>query len=95
MAPVCTSWSSLSNVLPEAERLRRRAAAYPFVEFRAEVATFQHGLKRYFIIENPESSHMWGTEPMSAVLQLHDVHRSTIHMCAYGLKGPVSNMPIP
>ena len=63
MAPVCTSWSSLSNVLPEAERLRRRAASYPLVEFCAELATHQQQEHRYFIIENPETSQMWKRSP--------------------------------
>ena len=90
MAPVCTSWSSLSNVLPPEERLRRRAAAYPFVEFCADVATYQRQLGRYFIIENPESSQIWGTAPFQQIADQEGVERSTVYMCTYGLKDAVS-----
>jgi hypothetical protein len=40
MAPVCTAWSSLSNTRPEAERMKRRAEAYPMVEFCSEIAQY-------------------------------------------------------
>ena len=92
MAPVCTSWSSLSNVLPEAERLRRRAASYPLVEFCAELATYQQQRHRYFIIENPETSQMWNTEPMRDIENMTGVQNSSVHMCGYGLKDPNSGM---
>ena len=94
MAPVCTSWSTLSNTLSEEERTRRRSESYPIVEFCAVVASYQRQLHRYFIIENPETSQIWNTEPMSDIANMKGVHRSTVHTCAYGLKDPVSGMPM-
>jgi hypothetical protein len=82
MAPVCTAWSSLSNTRPEAERIKRRAEAYPMVEFCSEIAQYQQRAGKYFIIENPETSQMWNTPPMMAVADEEDVNRSTVHMCA-------------
>jgi hypothetical protein len=64
------------------------------VEFCADVASYQRQLHRYFIIENPETSQIWNTEPMSDIANMQGVHRSIVHMCAYGLKGPVSSMPM-
>ena len=90
VAPGCTSWSALSNTLSEEERARRRTESYPFVEFCADVATYQRQLGRYFIIENAESSQMWGTAPFQQIADQEGVERSTVHMCAYGLKDPVS-----
>ena len=92
MAPVCTSCSSLSNVLPQEERVRRRAASLPMVQFCSEVSTYQHKVNKYFIIENPEASQIWSTEAFAKVAQMKGVQRATIHMCAYGLKDPASGI---
>ena len=71
MAPVCTSWSSLSNVLPYEERIRRRDESYPFIEFCSDIAHFQIELGRYFIIENPETSQIWNTRLMQSLAEKH------------------------
>ena len=60
------------------------------VQFCGMVATYQYERKCYFIIENPETSQMWNTEPMLQLLAMKDVKRTTIHLCAYGLVDPVS-----
>ena len=85
---------SLSNVLPEDERLRRRAASWPMVEFCGDVATYQYENNKFFMIENPESSQLWNTEILVKLQEMSGVHKSVVHMCAYGLKDPASGLPM-
>ena len=68
--------------------MRRREESYPFVEFCSDIAHFQNELSRYFIIENPETSQIWNTHLMRNLMDMDGIQKSTIHMCAYGLKDP-------
>ena len=68
--------------------MRRRDESYPFIEFCSDIAHFQIELNRYFIIEKPETSQIWNTRLMQSLAEMEGVHRSTVHMCAYGLKDP-------
>ena len=51
LAPVCTAWSALSNATPYDLRMRKREAVMPMVDFTIGIATYQHEMGRYFMIE--------------------------------------------
>jgi len=94
MAPLCSPWSSLSNATPEPQRSEKRRASMPLVLFCHDVAWHQIKHGRFFIIENPQSSAMWNLEDMLKLAASPGVTWVTSQMCSFGLKDPMSHMPM-
>ena len=64
------------------------------VHFTIKVAKYQAAQDRYFVIENPAASQLWSLPEMQDLAGLQDVCRNNVHMCQFGLKDPVSNLPM-
>ena len=64
----------------------------PMVEFVASVARYQLQHRRYFIIENPQTSKIWYAHCMQQVLSDASVTWGDCHFCAYGLEDPESGL---
>jgi hypothetical protein len=50
--------------------------------------------KKWFIWENPEVSAMWRTKELDALAAVEGVPDGTLDQCCYGLKDPLSRMPM-
>ena len=50
--------------------MSKREAVMPMVDFTIGIATYQHEVGRYFMIENPETSQMWSLPCMKELLGL-------------------------
>jgi hypothetical protein len=55
------------------------------------IITVCHVFGVFWTIENPKTSRLFFAPPILRILKNHDVHRADFHMCAFGLKDPVSN----
>ena len=62
------------------------------VEFVACNARYQLKHKRYFILENCQTSKIWYVHRMQQLLSDPSVTRGDFHFCAYGLKDPESGL---
>ena len=102
MAPVCAPWSAWSNMKPAHKRKADRDAHLPMVKFCAAVAEHQIAKGRLFMIENPASSAMWNTGCFNRTITHYNKSShaqacsapptwDTLHMCAYGMRDPVSH----
>ena len=57
MAPVCGPWSNTQNIQQDQQKVEQKRKRYlPMVEFVASIARYQLKHRRYFIIENPQTS---------------------------------------
>ena len=64
----------------------------PMVEFVASIARYQLKRRRYFIIENPQTSRIWYLKCMQQLFSDTSVTWEDFHFCAYGLKDPESGL---
>ena len=80
MAPVCGPWSNMQNI-----REKRR-------RYLPMVARYQLKHRRYFIIENPQTSRIWYLTCMQQLFSDPSVTWQDFHFCAYGLKDPESGL---
>ena len=81
MAP----WSNMQNI-------QKRQRYMPIVEFVASIARYQLKHRRYFIIENPQTSRIWNLNCMTQFFSDPSVTWGDFHFCAYGLKDPESGL---
>ena len=58
------------------------------LEFCAQVAIYQIAQGSKFIIENPAGSMLWWTKCFNNLLSKQGVKRSTLHVCAFGVRDP-------
>ena len=57
MAPVCGPWSKMQNIQQDQQKVGEKRRRYlPTIEFVASIARYQLKHRRYFIIENPQTS---------------------------------------
>ena len=93
MAPVCGPWSNMQNVQQDQQKVGEKRRRYlPMVEFVASIARHQLKHRRYFIIENPQTSRIWYLKCMQQLFSDPSVTWGDFHFCAYGLKGPESGL---
>ena len=60
MAPVCGPWSNTQNIQQDQQKVGEKRRRYlPMVDFVASIARYQLKHRRYFIIENPQTSRIW------------------------------------
>ena len=90
MAPVCSPWSSWSNMKTPEERVRDQQKYMPMVTFCAKVAWHQIKHGRKFIIENPERSYLFHQEIMTSLSKSADVTYTIFDHCQFGMVDPVS-----
>jgi len=90
MAVVCGPWSNLQNINDRNVVLRKRKKVMPMVRFCVEVARYQISRGRKFIIENPETSHIWKVKEFVGLSTLTGVTWNTADMCRYYMRDPVS-----
>ena len=62
------------------------------VEFVAPIARYQLKHRRYFIIENPQTSRIWFLKCMQQLFSDPSVTWGDFHFSAYGLKDPESGL---
>ena len=92
MAPVCGPWSNMQNIQQDQQRVWEKRKRYlPMVEFVASIARYQLKHRRYFIIENPQTSKIWYLNCMQQLFSDPSV-TGDFHSCAYGLKDPESGL---
>ena len=93
MAPVCGPWSNMQNIQQDQQKVgEKRRRNLPMVEFVASIARYQLKHRRYFIIENPQTSRIWYLKCMQQLLSDPSVTWGDFHFCAYGLKDPESGL---
>ena len=93
MAPVCGPWSNMQNIQQDQQRVWEKRQRYiPMVEFVASIARYQLKHKRYFIIENPQTSRIWYLNCMQQLFSDPSVTWGDFHFCAYGLRDPESGL---
>ena len=93
MAPVCGPWSNMQNIQKHQQKVWGKRQRYiPMVEFVASIARYQLKHRRYFIIENPQTSRIWNLSCMSQLFSDPSVTWGDFHFCAYGLKDPESGL---
>ena len=98
MAPECRHWCSWSrlNAARSAachERLKQqRNHEQTHLRLCAKVFEWQRKHSREFHLEQPLGSQMLSQELLKPIVQ--DTQKVTVHMCAFGLKTPVSKQPI-
>ena len=64
----------------------------PMVEFVESIARYQLKRRRYFIIENPQTSRIWYLKCVQQLFSDPSVTWGDFHFCAYGLKDPESGL---
>ena len=93
MTPVCGPWSNMQNIQQDQQKVGEKRRRYlPTVEFVASIARYQLKHRRYFIIENPQTSRIWYLKCMQQVFSDPSVTGGDFHFCAYGLKDPESGL---
>ena len=93
MAPVCGPWSNMQNIQQDQQQVGEKRRRYlPMVEFVASIARYQLKHRRYFIIENPQTSRIWYLKCMQQLFSDPSVTWGDFHFCAYGLKDPESGL---
>ena len=93
MAPVCGPWSNMQNIQQDQQKVgEKRRRHPPMVEFVASIARYQLKHRRYFIIENPQTSRIWYLKCMQQLFSGPSVNWGDFHFCAYGLKDPESGL---
>ena len=93
MAVVCSPWSNLQNINNQFMVYKKRKKAMPMVLFCISVALYQLSHGRKFLIENPETSHLWKLKEMTTLLQKPGVTWNVADMCRHGMKDPGSKLP--
>ena len=93
MAVVCGPWSNLQNINDRATVLKKRKQIMPMVRFCADVARYQISRGRKFIIENPETSHIWKVKEFLDLANIDAVLWNIVDMCRHGMKDPASKLP--
>ena len=98
MAPECRFWGSWSNfngsrssqvhLKLQADRERDRV----HLRLCARIHAWQAERGRHFYLEQPELSRMLTDDTLASVIQR--CHSVTVDMCAFGLRTPVSQIPI-
>ena len=93
VAPVCGPWSNMLNIQQDQQKVGEKRGRYlPMVEFVASIARYQLKHRRYFIIENPQTSRIWYLKCMQQLFSDPSVTWGDFHFCAYGLKDPESGL---
>ena len=95
MAPVCGPWSNMQNIQQDQQKVGEKRRRYlPMVEFVASISIARYQLKhrRYFIIENPQTSRIWYLKCMQQLFSDPSVTWGDFQFCAYGLKDPESGL---
>ena len=93
MAPVCEPWSNTQNIQQDQQKVGEKRRRYlPMIEFVASIARYQLKHRRYFIIENPQTSRIWYLKCMQQLFSDPSVIWGDFHFCAYGLKDPESGL---
>ena len=93
MAPVCGPWSNMQKIQQDQQKVVEKRKRYlPMVEFVASIARYQLKHRRYFIIENPQTSRIWYLKRMQQLFSNASVAWGDFHFCAYGLKDPESGL---
>ena len=91
MAPVCGPWSNMQSIQQDQQKVGEKRKRYlPMVEFVASIARYQLKHRRYFIIENPQTSRIWYLKCMQQLFADPSVTWEDFHFCAHGLKDPES-----
>ena len=90
MAPLCSPWSSWSNMKTPKDRWHDRQAAMPMVDFCVQVAMHQIKHGRHFILENPERSAIFHTAIMLRLQSQSSVNYLVFDHCEFGMRDPVS-----
>ncbi len=93
MAVVCGPWSNLQNINDRNMVLKKRKQIMPMVRFCVDVAQYQIRTGRKFIIENPETSHIWKVKEFCDLATMTNVVWNTVDMCRHGMKDPLSKLP--
>ena len=70
----------------------KRQRYMPMIEFVASIARYQLKHRRYFIIENPQTSRIWNLNCKTQLFSDPSVTWGDFHFCAYGLKDPESGL---
>ena len=83
----------MQNINDPAGVEAKRRAAIPLLRLCREVATYQVGKKRWFLIENPATSAIWQHKLFVEIMMLEGVTWDSTEMCMHGLKDPVSHLP--
>ena len=79
--------SILQNMFKKSE------LALPLLKFVKDASTHQSQNKKYFIIDNPKTSHIWEAPHFLQILNLHHATWDSLDMCMYGLYDPASGLP--
>ena len=88
MAPVCGPWSNMQNIQQDQQKVGEKRRRY----LVASIARYQLKRRRYFIIENPQTSRIWYLKCMQQLFSDTSVTWGDFYFCAYGLKDPESGL---
>ena len=83
----------MQNIQQDQQKVGEKRRRYlPMVEFVASIARYQLKHRRYFIIENPQTSRIWYLKCMQQLFSDPSVTWGDLDFCAYGLKDPESGL---
>ena len=98
LSPPCTMFSQLMNTnwarMDPVVVKKRWREAMVLLKFALEVAKFVMSYGGFFVLEHPSGASSWRLPDLKPFLETPGVHLVTFHQCRFGLRAPISGLPI-